>query len=89
MWMTVWYASMPDSHPHRVTNTKCRTYTVISPDDGHILAQNMHRKKINVLRKIVHQVGSVYKIIQGFTVNKTQKVVHSCIISTWTAILIH
>ena len=34
---------MPDSHPYRVTNTKCRIYTVISPDDGHIVAQKTYR----------------------------------------------
>ena len=63
--------SIPDSHPHRITNTKCRKNAVISPDDGHIVAQNVQRKEINVLRKIVHQVGFIYKIIQGCTVNKT------------------
>ena len=31
----------PDSHLHRVTNTRCRTGTVFSPDDGHIVARNM------------------------------------------------
>jgi hypothetical protein len=45
MWMTVWYAPMPDSHPHRVTNTKCRAYTVISPGEEHIVTQNMQRKR--------------------------------------------
>jgi len=41
-WMTVWFAGCkPDSHPHRVTNTKCRIDTIISPDDGHIVARNM------------------------------------------------
>jgi len=30
-----------DSHPHRVTNTKCRTDTLISSDDRHIVARNM------------------------------------------------
>ena len=67
-WMTVWYAGwneippcIPDSHPNRVTNTKCRIDTVISPDDGHIVARNMQRKEINKLRKIVHQVGFIYK----------------------------
>ena len=29
-----------DSHPHRVANTKCRIGTVVSPDDGHIVARN-------------------------------------------------
>jgi len=31
----------------------------------------MYRKEINILRKIVQQVGFIYKIIQGCTVNKT------------------
>jgi len=41
VWMTVWYAGcyispcIPDSHPHRITSTKCRINTVVSPDDGH------------------------------------------------------
>ena len=37
-------AGLPDrpaSHPYRVTNTKCRIDTVISPDDEHIVARNM------------------------------------------------
>ena len=53
---------IPDSHPHRVTNTKCHIDTVVSPDDGHIVARNMQRKEINILRKIVQQVGFIYKI---------------------------
>jgi hypothetical protein len=35
---------------------------VISPDDGHIVARKMHRNEINILRKIVHQVGFIYKM---------------------------
>ena len=45
----------------RVTNTRCRIGTVFSPDNGHIVARNMYRKTINILRKFVHQVGSIYK----------------------------
>jgi len=56
---------IPDRHPHRVTNTKRRIDSVISPDDGHIVARNMCRKEINILGKIVHQVGFIYGIIQG------------------------
>jgi hypothetical protein len=50
LWITVWYAGwnevfispcVPDSHPHRVTNTKCRIDTVSSPDDGHMVARNV------------------------------------------------
>jgi len=29
------------SHPYRITSTKCRINTVVSPDDGHIVARNM------------------------------------------------
>jgi len=32
---------IPDSQPHRVTNIKCLINTVISPDDGHIVARNV------------------------------------------------
>jgi hypothetical protein len=28
-------------HSHRITSTKCRINTVVSPDDGHIFARNM------------------------------------------------
>jgi hypothetical protein len=54
---------IPDSHPYRIINTKCCIDTVISPDDGHIVVQNMHKKEINILRKIVHQVGFIYKTV--------------------------
>jgi len=40
---------IPDSHPHRTTSTKCRRNTVVSPDDGSIVARNMYRS-INILR---------------------------------------
>jgi len=41
VWMTVWYVGcIPNSHPYRVTNIKCRIDTVIFPDDGHIVARN-------------------------------------------------
>jgi hypothetical protein len=60
--MTVWYAGcIPDCHPFRVTTAKCHIDTVISPDDGHIAAGNMPRNEINILRKIVHHVGFIYK----------------------------
>jgi hypothetical protein len=62
VWMTVWYTGwnengkisfippcIPDRHPHRITSTKCRTNTVVSPDDGHIVSRNMYRL-INILR---------------------------------------
>ena len=64
---------IPDSHLYRMTNTRCRIGTVFSPDDGHIVARNMSRKVINIFRKFVHQAGSFYKIIQGWTINRTRK----------------
>jgi len=32
---------IPDSHPYRITSTKCRTNTVVSPDDGYTVTRNM------------------------------------------------
>jgi len=32
---------LSDSHPHRITSTKCRINTAVSPDDGPIVAPNM------------------------------------------------
>ena len=52
---------IPHSHLYRMTNTRYHIGTVFSPDDGHIDARNMYTKAINILRKFVHQVGSVYK----------------------------
>jgi 2-phospho-L-lactate guanylyltransferase (CobY/MobA/RfbA family) len=54
-------------HSHRITSTKCRVNTVVSPDEGQIVARNMLRKEINVLRKFVHQVDFIYKL--SVTVN--------------------
>jgi len=31
---------IPDSHPYRIPSTKCRINTVVSTDDGHIVARN-------------------------------------------------
>jgi len=72
--MAVWYAAIPpctpDSHTYRITSIKCCINTVVSPDDGHIVARNME-SLINILKNIVHQVGFIYNIIQGCKVNKT------------------
>ena len=63
---------IPDSHPHIITSTKCRINTVVSPDDEHIAARNMHRKEINILRRTVHPVGFIYKILYSlYPFNKT------------------
>ena len=34
--------------------------------------RNMYRKEINILRKVVHRVGFIYKFTEGCTVNKTK-----------------
>ena len=43
VWMTGMHEHMllHTSHPHRITSTKCRINTVVSPDDGPIVARNM------------------------------------------------
>ena len=48
-FMYCYCVCIPDSHPHRITSAKCRINTVVSPDDGHIVARNMYRL-INILR---------------------------------------
>ena len=64
--MTVCYARwnetppcVQDSHPYRITSTKRRINTVVSPDDGPIEARITWKlTNINILRKkVVHQVG--------------------------------
>jgi len=35
--------AMADSHTHRITCTKCRINTVVSPYDRHIVARNTYR----------------------------------------------
>jgi hypothetical protein len=48
---------------YRVTNSRCHIGKVFSPDDGHIVCPKHVEKTINILRKFVHQVGSVKKKI--------------------------
>jgi hypothetical protein len=52
---------IPDGHPHRVTNTRCRIDTVISPDDGHIVARNMQRIEISIQEKLCTRLVFFYK----------------------------
>ena len=67
---------IPDSLPHRITNTKCRINTVVSPDDGHIVARNMWRL-INILRINCAPSWLIYKILIlcfGFLLNSVDKI---------------
>ena len=57
------HSTLHTRHSHGITSTKCRINTVVSPDDGHTVAQNMWRKEINILRNTVHQIVIIYKII--------------------------
>jgi len=41
VYLSIYLVCIPDSHPQRITSTKYRINTVVSPDDGHIVAQNM------------------------------------------------
>ena len=50
-------------HLYRVTNGRCHIGAVFSPDDEHIIARNMQRKEINILRKFVYKFGSIYKSV--------------------------
>jgi hypothetical protein len=46
VWMTVWYAGWnSDSHPHRITSTKCLKNTAVSPDHGSTVARNVENDK--------------------------------------------
>jgi hypothetical protein len=62
-----------DGHPRRITSIKCRINTVVSPDDGHTVAQNVERKEMNILRRIMHQVGFIYKIYVVFTADASSE----------------
>jgi hypothetical protein len=41
VWCAGWPPCTPDSHPHRITSNECRMNTVVSPDDGPVVARNM------------------------------------------------
>jgi len=47
---------------------QCPIDTVISPDDGPMVARNMYRREINILSRIVHLVGFICKIWEEFNV---------------------
>ena len=61
-------AHIPDSHLYRVTNTRCRMVMVIFSWWWAIVARNMYRKAINILKQIVHQVGSIHKSTKYYAI---------------------
>ena len=47
------------TQPIQSDKYQCRIDTVISLDDGHMVARNMYRREINLLSRIVHLVGFI------------------------------
>ena len=48
--LVILYVCLSGMHPYRITSTKCRINTVVSPDDGHshpkhVEKRNKHTKK--------------------------------------------
>jgi len=66
VWCAGWNECIPESHPYRITSTKCHINTVVSPDDGHIVARNMYRKEINVLRKTKKNCAPSWLYLQEY-----------------------
>jgi len=70
VWMNDWYAGAYAPAYQLVINTKFRINTVVSPDDGHIVARNMYRLinilRINILRK---HCAPIWLYLQDFTVS--------------------
>jgi len=77
--MTVWYAgrftalhtrqSFIYSNKYQVS----RRYGIFSWWWAHSCPKHVEKSSKHIKKKIVHQVGSIYKIEQGYTLNKTHK----------------
>ena len=67
VWSAGWIQSNQQTrrHSYRVTNTSVAQIQQFSPDDGHVNARNMQRRKINILNRIVHLVGFIYEDCTG------------------------
>jgi hypothetical protein len=66
--MRHWYLSLQPADqtaPIQSGKYQSRVDTVISPDDGHMIARNVYRREINILDRSVHVVGFIYKTVQG------------------------
>ena len=46
--LVILFGGIADTHPYRITSTKGRINTDVSPDDGHVVARDMYRL-INIL----------------------------------------
>ena len=57
--MTVRYTEcIRDSHRHKITSTKCRINTVVSPDDGPIVIGDSHPHRITSTKCRINTVVS-------------------------------
>ena len=62
---------IPVSHLYRTTSTKCRTNTVVSPDDGHIIPskhvekRNKHNKKNCTPSWLYLQENTTYLVLHA------------------------
>ena len=41
--LSIFHSTLHTRHPYRITSTKCRINTIVSPDDGYIVARNIQR----------------------------------------------
>jgi len=85
-YQIVLYAGcIPCNHPYRVTSTKCRIDTVISPEDGHIVARNVWRKEINILRKLCTKLALFTRLYRDARSTK-HKILHMSLLRDKQAI---
>jgi len=73
-----WPSGMQDPTLHtrrssRVTNTRCCNDTVISPDDGHIVAWNMWRIEINIQDKLCTRLALFTRLYKDAQSTKHKK----------------
>jgi hypothetical protein len=69
MWMT------HTNHPYRIKFTNINT--VVSPDDGHIVARNMLRKEINQ-EKLCTKLALFTRLYRDARLTK-HKIIESCL----------
>ena len=75
MWLTVCYAGWNETDDEHtvVRNMQRNEINILSTYPKESIQHTEHGESVKsrILREIVHQVGFIYKIVQGWTVNKT------------------
>ena len=79
---------VPDSHPNRITSTKCRINTVVSPDDGHIFSRNMQRLIYSYILRINCAPSWLYLQDQNTDLGSTTPIRGSVIFEAVTVVTI-